>query len=96
MYNNLEKLIQEVKKYAQGTILFLGYYNPTNYYDAKTDEIFYYMDVKLYQLMQEYNITYIDLYEIMKNGSYKDDLNSLYLNADGQEKIAEILREYCY
>ena len=47
MYNEIEKLLSEVKKYTRGKIIFLGYYNPTNYYDSKIDELFFDLDYRL-------------------------------------------------
>ena len=77
MYQRIERLVNEIKKYAKGKILFIGYYNPTNYYDAKTDEFFYDINTKLNRLMMNNGITYIDLYELIKGNSYKDNINSI-------------------
>ena len=93
MYLDIEKLINEIKKYAQDIIIFLGYYNPTNYYDSKVDEFFYNMDIKLNRLMVNNNITYIDLYELVKGNSYKEK-NSVYLNNLAHKRIANILEFY--
>ena len=93
MYLDIEKLINEIKKYAQDEIIFLGYYNPTNYYDSKVDEFFYDMDIKLNRLMVNNNITYIDLYELVKGNSYKEK-NSVYLNNLAHKRIANILEFY--
>ena len=93
MYLDIEKLINEIKKYAQDKIIFLGYYNPTNYYDSKVDEFFYDMDIKLNRLMVNNNITYIDLYELVKGNSYKEK-NSVYLNNLAHKRIANILEFY--
>ncbi len=92
MYNEINDLIKEIKKYAQGIIIFLGYYNPTNYYDSKTDEFFYNTDVKLNKLMKD-DIIYIELYELVKGNKYKDN-NSVYLNKYGYKKIANIIEYY--
>lgn len=93
MYLDIEKLINEIKKYAQDKIIFLGYYNPTNYYDSKVDEFFYDMDIRLNRLMVNNNITYIDLYELVKGNSYKEK-NSVYLNNLAHKRIANILEFY--
>ena len=93
MYLDIEKLINEIKKYVQDKIIFLGYYNPTNYYDSKVDEFFYDMDIRLNRLMVNNNITYIDLYELVKGNSYKEK-NSVYLNNLAHKRIANILEFY--
>ena len=92
MYNDIELLIKEVNKYAQGKVLFLGYYNPTNYYDSKSDEFFFDVDKKLYNLMVEHNANYIDLYEIVKGNNYKSD--EIHLNDAGNKQIMDIITVY--
>ena len=93
MYFDIEKLVKEIKKYAQEKVIFLGFYNPTNYYDAKTDEFFYDIDIRLNRLMINNNITYIDLYELIKGNNYKEK-NSVYLNSKAHQKIANIIEFY--
>lgn len=94
MYAEIDNLIKEVKKYAKGQILFLGYYNPTNYYDSKTDEFFIDLDVRLNELMMYHDIVYIDLYEIVKGNRFKDSDNHHELNIRGFKKIANIIEYY--
>ena len=93
MYEDIEFLINELKKYAFGKIIFLGYYNPTNYYDSNTDKIFYDIDYKLNRLMMDNNITYIPLYELIKGNNYKEKY-SFILNSVGINKINSILTMY--
>ena len=93
MYLNIEKMIKLIKKYAQEKVIFLGYYNPTDYYDSKTDEFFYDVNVKLNRLMTNNNIIYIDLYELIKGNNYKQK-NSVYLNDLGYKKISSIIMFY--
>lgn len=76
LYSNIERLIKEIKKYAYGKIIFLGYYNPYNYYDANIDRYFYEIDNKLNRLFTDKNITYISTYEVMKNNRYNEKLIS--------------------
>ncbi len=92
LYDNISNLIMEIKKYTKGKIVFLGYYNPTDYYDSKTDELFYNLDYKLYQLMDN-DIIYIDLYNLIKGNKYKDN-NHIYLNSYAHKKIASIIEFY--
>ena len=93
MFLDIETLINEIRKYAQDRIVFLGFYNPTDYYDAKVDEFFFYMDTKLNRLMINNNIIYLDLYEPIKGGNYKVE-NSVFLNKDGNRKIANSILFY--
>ena len=94
MYSAIEKLINEIKKYAKGTILFIGYYNPTIYYDSKTDEFFYNLDIKLNRLMMKNDIVYINMYEIVKGNHYKDNLDTPFLNSYGYKKLATSIEYY--
>lgn len=80
MYSDIEKLIKEVRKYAYGKIIFIGYYNHTNYYDANIDRFFYDVNIKLERLMIDNNIIYIDLYEYVKGNNKIDSINKRILN----------------
>ena len=93
MYLDIEKLICEIKKYAKDKIIFIGYYNPTNYYDSKVDEFFFNIDIKLNRLMINNDITYISLYELVKGNNYKYK-DSVYLNSDANKNIAQIIKFY--
>ena len=92
LYQNLEELLVEIKKYTKDTIIFLGYYNPTDYYDSKTDKFFYNVDLKLNRLMMDNDIIYISTYELVKGNKYKD--NNYLLNKEGALRIAETLYFY--
>lgn len=93
MYSNIEKLISEIKKYTYGKIIFLGYYNPTNYYDSHIDRFFYDIDIKLNRLMMDNDVIYIDLYELIKENNYKEK-DMVILNNDGIKKLASIIEFY--
>ena len=94
MLDEIEKLIEEVTKYSCGKILFLGYYNPSNYYDAKTDEFFYNIDSKLQEMLSRKSIIYVDLYDLVKGNHYKLSNNSYLLNQYAHKKIASIIEYY--
>ena len=83
MYLNIERFIHEINKYAQSKILFMGLYNPYDYYDANTDRLFDDINIKLNELMLKKNIIYIDLYEMAKDN--KENI---------QEQIANIINFY--
>ena len=93
MYYNIELLISEIKKYAYGKIIFLGYYNPTNYYDANVDRFFYDVNIKLERLMIDNNVIYLDLYELIKDNNYQEK-NKAYLNKQANRKIAKMIEFY--
>ncbi len=93
MYVNIKMLINEIKKYAYGKVVFIGYFNPSNYYDANVDRFFYDINIKLSQLMIDNKIIYIDIYEVIKGNRYKDK-NSFSLNNDGNKRIANSIEYY--
>lgn len=93
LFLNIEKLVNVIRQYAQDQILFLGFYNPTNYYDSEVDRLFYDMDIKLNRLMVNNDINYINLYELVKGNNYKEK-NSVYLNNLAHQKIASIIEFY--
>ncbi len=92
MYNDIENLIIEINKYTKGKIIFLGYYNPTNYYDSKTDELFYDLDIRLNELLENNNIIYISLYDLVKGNQYRNELG--LLNTYGNKNISNIIEYY--
>ena len=90
----IEDLIKEIRKYAKADILFLGIYNPSNYYDSKTDELFYDYNIKLKSMLEKYSVDYIDLYEIIKSNRFKKNTNSFMLNSYGSKYISDIIERY--
>ena len=92
IYSDLKILLKEIRKYAKGRILFIGFYNPYDYYDAKIDEFFYKVNIELNNIMIDNNIIYINLYEIIKGNNYIK--NKLFLNQDGYKQIANIIKFY--
>ena len=94
MYSDIEKLILEIRKYAQGKIIFLGYFNPTNYYDSDIDEFFCNMDNRLNNILKEHNAIYISLYELVKENTCQDKYPSPFLNRNGYIMIARMIEKY--
>lgn len=94
MYDDIEELIEEIKKYAINHIIFIGYYNPTKIYTSEVDEFFYHINERLSSLMKENNITYLDIYEEIKSGNYLDNPKNYHINTNGYLKIANKLLKY--
>ena len=90
----IESLIKEIRKYAKGDVLLIGFYNPTNYYDSKTDELFYNTDIKLNNIMEKYSSIYIDLYDKIKSNQYKDAKKPYLLNSYGERMISDTIEYY--
>ena len=88
----VKNMLSEIKKYAKERIIFIGYHNPSNYYNQQTDSFFYEMDIRLNRLMMNNDITYISTYQLVKGNPYKK--NFISLNALGEEKIANLINFY--
>ena len=69
LFDDIERMIIEIRKYAYGKVIIVGYYNPTSYYDANIDKYFYEINSKLTKLMKDNNSIYINLYSIVKENN---------------------------
>lgn len=94
MLLNLEDFINSVRDYAKNNILFIGYYNPTNNYNSDIDELFYYIENSLNDMLNKYDVDYIKLYEKVKNSHYLDNKNNYHLNSKGYLMIANEIIDY--
>ena len=86
---DLEKLLDLLKQYCKEDIVFIGYYNLLN--DNNVDSYFRYLNDKTKILTTKYEISYIDIYEIMKNTENKS--NSFYPTKKGYINIGEKIKE---
>lgn len=94
LYNDIQELIIEIKKYSINNVIFIGYYNPTKNYTSDIDEFFCSMNNRLSQLMKKNEIIYIDIYEEIKSGNYLDNPKNHHINTIGYMKIANLLIKY--
>lgn len=94
MLLNLEDFINVVRSYAKNDIIFIGYYNPTKKYNSDIDELFYYIENSLQEMLNKYDISYINLYERVKSGNYLDSDNNYHLNSKGYLMIANEIINY--
>lgn len=92
-YNNIQKLIKEVKKYAKNNIIFIGYYNPLNVYTSEVDEYFYFLNNSMRKIMNENNVIFLDIYEKIKSGNYLDNPSNHHLNIKGYQIISDVIIE---
>ena len=67
----LDKLLDIVRKYAKYDVILIGYYNQNTTLSSsnKLDILFLYIDSMLKDISKKYNITYISLYDLLKNNS---------------------------
>lgn len=94
MLLNLKDFIKSVRAYAKNKVLFIGYYNPTNTYSSDIDELFYYIENSLKDMLNQYDVDYINLYEKVKASNYLDNEKNYHLNSRGYLMIANEIINY--
>ena len=90
--DDLETLFELLRQYCKEKIVMVGFF------DSKGDEtladLFTYINGKVKALANEFNITYIDVYEEMKNDNYFPNDKSIFPSKEGYKVIAdEIIKE---
>lgn len=100
IFPNIEKCMEEIRKYAKGDIIIVGYYNPIpflfNTSGNDLDELFAYIDDEYQKIAAKYDCTYISFYQLFKNNtSFLPNPMDIHPNLKGYEKISEeILKVY--
>lgn len=88
--NNYELILKEISKYDYQDVYIFNYYNTTNKYN----DIFTYINFKLKKLTNEYNYTYIDLYNILNNKpNYYINMPNFTPNNAGYYEIYKLIVE---
>lgn len=94
IFINYDNLLKEVKKYAKGKIILIGYYNPVIYADRYIDimdEIVKYSNHKLENLADDNNVEYINILDKLYDKNYFSNPSSMYLNKEGYREISKII-----
>ena len=88
----LDKLLNEIRKYAKYDVVLIGYYNPVpflfNTNPSELDILFMYIEGMIKDLTKKYDITYLSLYNQFKNNDYVDEK---YPNMYGYEAIGKLI-----
>lgn len=75
-------LLDIIKRYNDGKIIVLGYYNNTN--DKHSDKYYKYMNNMIYRYCKNHDLLYIDLFEILNNNSdYLTNNTPTYVTNEG-------------
>lgn len=94
----VEKVIVLVKKYAKEQIIVIGYYNPLprfTTYKKEIDEVVKYFNNELEELCEEYNVDYVDIFDIFDNNEeLLPNPFDIHPNVKGYETIANKLIKY--
>lgn len=88
MINDMEILLDSIKKYSCNKVIVLGYYNITN----KNNDIFTYLNYKVKSLVETYGYDYIELANIINN-EYLQSTDNYYLNEEGNQLISKLIVE---
>ena len=88
MINDMEILLDSIKKYSCNKVIVLGYYNITN----KNNDIFTYLNYKVKSLVETYGYDYIELANII-NKEHLQSTDNYYLNEEGNQLISKLIVE---
>lgn len=83
---DLENLFKLLREYSKEDIIFIGFYNYLN--EDELNDFFLYANDIIEKIATNYNITYLDVYEDLKDDKYFDDYNCSFPNKLGYEMIA--------
>lgn len=96
LFPKLDKLFNNIRKYAKYDVVLVGYYNPEpflfNTNLSELDVLFMYIDSMVKDITKKYDIKYISIYDLFKNKDYISD--SLYPNIKGSKAISNKILEY--
>lgn len=77
---NLSKCLKEIRKYAKGKVIIVGYYNllPPVFTKniADVDKLFAFIDEEYLKLAKKYKCEYISIYQLFKNNKNSFSHNS--------------------
>ena len=90
MIEQMDNLLNSITSITKTKIVLIGYYNPTRVYNKDIERIFAYFNDNYSTLSKKYAITYIDIYNIVKNNpSYLPNDKDYHLISKGYLKISE-------
>jgi len=95
---DIEELIDIIKKYTKEDIFVLGFYNPftniSNLNSEKINNLIIYANNELIDICEEEDVTYIDTYNLLSNNNQVfTNINSYYPNIDGHKLISNKIIE---
>ena len=97
IFDSIDTTLELVMKYAKGTIIVVGYYNPLPYlekYEDQINEIVDYADQKYQELCDKHDIYYVKVSdEIAKNKEYLPNPLDIHPSKKGYEVISKEIVE---
>ena len=86
--NDIDELIDIIKRYCKEDIFILGYYNPFD--SIEIDNYIKYANNKLIDISKQKDIIFVDLYNIFKNKkNIFTNPQNYYPNIDGYKLISQ-------
>lgn len=90
--NDLSELFDLMRQYCKEKIIIIGFYDPTNNPDLT--DFFTYVNSKVKITAEDYNIIYIDSYNIMKDNDFFPNEKTIFPSKNGYKAISdEIIKQ---
>lgn len=94
--DEIDIVLREVRKYAKGDVIVVGYYNPLNVlfrsYESTLDEIFEYADIKYKEVCSNNSTDYVSVYSLFKeNSDFLPNPFDIHPNLNGYSAISRLI-----
>lgn len=89
--NDVENLFKLVREYCKEDIIVVGYYTPFESHEKidTMDEIIKFANKKLEKLCNEYDMYFVDVFELFKENPYLPNPNDIHPSVEGYEAISK-------
>lgn len=89
--NDVENLFKLVREYCKEDIIVVGYYTPFESHEKidTMDEIIKFANKKLEELCNEYDMYFVDVFELFKENPYLPNPNDIHPSIEGYEAISK-------
>ena len=89
--NDVENLFRLVREYCKEDIIVVGYYTPFEEHEKidTMDEIIKFANKKLEELCNEYDMYFVDVFELFKENPYLPNPNDIHPSIEGYEAISK-------
>jgi len=89
--NDVENLFKLVREYCKEDIIVVGYYTPFESHEKidTMDEIIKFANKKLEELCTEYDMHFVDVFELFKENPYLPNPNDIHPSIEGYEAISK-------
>jgi len=85
--DDLTELFELLRHYCKEKIIMIGFFDPTS--NPELTDLFTYINSKVKTIANDFNIIYIDTYELMKDKDFFPNEMSIFPNKEGHKVIAD-------